>query len=89
MIRSCSSSKMTSLHEEDGTLQGFVEILRKYTQQRQTADGSRADAELLYSMLASSGDCIKVLGRDAKLTFMSESGRRLMEVSDFNAIRGC
>ena len=48
-----------------------------------------SDAEFLRSVLASSGDCIKVLDLDAKLVFMSERGQRIMEVSDFNAIRGC
>lgn len=43
----------------------------------------------LRSVLGSSGDCIKVLDLDAKLTFMSEGGMRVMEVSDFNAVRGC
>lgn len=40
-------------------------------------------------VLASINDCIKVLDLDARLTFMSEGGQRIMEVSDFNAIRGC
>ena len=43
----------------------------------------------LRGVLASSGDCIKVLDLDANILFMSEGGQRLMEVSDFNAIRGC
>ena len=43
----------------------------------------------LHGILASSGDCIKVLDLDANLIFMSEGGQRVMEVSDFNAIRGC
>jgi PAS domain S-box-containing protein len=40
-------------------------------------------------VLASIDDCIKVLDLDARLTFMSEGGQKIMEVSDFNAIRGC
>ncbi len=43
----------------------------------------------LTSVLASSTDCIKVLDLDGKLTFMSEGGQRVMEVSDFNAVEGC
>lgn len=43
----------------------------------------------LETVLASSGDCIKVLDLDANLIFMSEGGQRIMEVSDFNAIAGC
>ena len=47
------------------------------------------EAEFLRSVLASSSDCIKVLDLDGRLVFMSEGGQRVMEVSDFNAIRGC
>lgn len=43
----------------------------------------------LTSVLASSTDCIKILDLDARLTFMSEGGQKVMEVSDFNAIAGC
>lgn len=41
------------------------------------------------SLLAASEDCIKVIGLDGALNFMSEGGQRVMEVSDFNAIKGC
>jgi PAS domain S-box-containing protein len=41
------------------------------------------------SLLAASDDCIKVIDLDGKLSFMSEGGQRVMEVSDFNAIKGC
>jgi len=39
--------------------------------------------------LASSADCIKVLDLDGNLIFMSEGGKQVMEVGDFNAIHGC
>lgn len=41
------------------------------------------------SLLAASDDCIKVIDLDGRLSFMSEGGQRVMEVSDFNAIKGC
>lgn len=43
----------------------------------------------LSSVLAASTDCIKVLDLEGRLTFMSEGGMKVMEVSDFNAIEGC
>ncbi|PUA41547.1 hybrid sensor histidine kinase/response regulator [Pseudomonas protegens] len=49
----------------------------------------RETRELNTRVLASSNDCIKVLDLDGRLSFMSEGGRRVMEVSDFNAIVGC
>jgi PAS domain S-box-containing protein len=45
--------------------------------------------ELLNTLLASSGDCIKILDLDGNLIFMTEGGQRVMEVPDFGAIRGC
>jgi hypothetical protein len=41
---------------------------------------------LLSGVLASSTDCITVLDLDGRLTFMSEGGQRVMEVSEFGAI---
>ncbi len=47
------------------------------------------DARFLRAVLAASDDCIKVIGLDGTLEFMSDGGRRVMEVADFEAIRGC
>lgn len=47
------------------------------------------DVEFLRGVLAASGDCIKVLDLDGNLVFMTDVGQKIMEVSDFNAIRGC
>ena len=57
--------------------------------QRVAAAEQQADAAFLRSVLAASGDCIKVLSLDGKLQFMTEGGKRVMEVTDFEAIRGC
>ncbi len=45
--------------------------------------------ELLRSVLAGCGDCIKILDLDGRLQFMSEGGKRVMEVNDFSALKGC
>jgi PAS domain S-box-containing protein len=45
--------------------------------------------QFLHSLLASSGDCIKILDLDGNLVFMTEAGQRVMEVADFGAIKGC
>jgi PAS domain S-box-containing protein len=84
-----ANGEMMPLKDETGTVQGFIKILRDRTEQRNAAEAKRADAEFLRSVLASSGDCIKVLDLDARLLFMNESGQRSMEVSDFNSIEGC
>ena len=47
------------------------------------------NTELLRGVLAGCGDCIKVLDLDGRLQFMSEGGKRFMEVDDFSALKGC
>ncbi|WP_342167401.1 PAS domain S-box protein [Methylobacterium sp. SD21] len=80
---------MTSLRGLDGTHRGFVKAFSDRTQERNLATKEQADAEFMRSVLASSVDCIKVLDLDGGLTFMSEGGMKVMEVSDFNHIKGC
>ena len=82
-------SEMLPLRDAADAHRGFVKRVRNLTREREAAAAQHADLEFLRSVLAASGDCIKVLDLDAKLTFMTEQGQRLMEVSDFNAIRGC
>ena len=84
-----ASGEMMPLRDEAGQTQGFIKILRDRTAQQQAAERQRADTEFLRGVLAASGDCIKVLDLGGGLQFMNEGGQRLMEVSDFNAIRGC
>ncbi len=49
----------------------------------------RASEEFNRRILESSSDCIKVLDLDGALRFMSEGGRRLMEIDDWAAVAGC
>lgn len=82
------------------TTSGLVGVVVALRQALRASDAAKEDlvraateaAEreaFLTSVLSSSTDCIKVLDLDGKLTFMSEGGKRVMEVSDFNAISGC
>jgi two-component sensor histidine kinase len=45
--------------------------------------------DLLRSVLSGCGDCIKVLDLDGRLQFMSDGGKRVMEVDDFTTLKGC
>jgi two-component sensor histidine kinase len=47
------------------------------------------NGDLLRSVLSGCGDCIKVLDLDGRLQFMSDGGKRVMEVDDFNVLKGC
>ncbi|MCJ2039711.1 PAS domain-containing protein [Methylobacterium sp. J-059] len=84
-----ANGEMMPLRDEDGRHEGFLKILRDRTEQRNAAAKEQADAAFMRSVLASSADCIKVLDLDAKLTFMNEGGMAVMEVVDFNAVKGC
>jgi len=59
------------------------------------AELHQADASLvgnedvLRAVLAGCGDCIKILDLDGRLQFMSEGGKRVMEVDDFAPLKGC
>lgn len=52
-------------------------------------DDEIIDSAFVQTVLAASNDCIKILSLEGDLTYMSEGGRRVMEVSDFNLLRGC
>lgn len=75
----------------------LVEALRtalldadRLREERERALVVTAEREAFLSgVLGSSTDCIKVLDLDGKLTFMSDGGKRVMEISDFNAVAGC
>lgn len=51
--------------------------------------GLAGNADVLRGVLAGCGDCIKILDLDGRLQFMSEGGKRVMEVEDFRALKGC
>ena len=52
-------------------------------------DGLVDNADILRGILSASGDCIKILDLEGRLQFMSEGGKRVMEVEDFSALKGC
>ena len=45
--------------------------------------------DVLRGVLAGCGDCIKILDLDGRLQFMSDGGKRVMEVENFSALKGC
>ncbi|WP_141230153.1 PAS domain-containing protein [Pseudomonas sp. Irchel 3A5] len=64
-------------------------LFKDVTEVRRIESSLRDTEEFNSRVLASSNDCIKVIDLDGKLAFMSEGGMRVMEISDFNAVRGC
>jgi PAS domain S-box-containing protein len=84
-----ANGEMMPLRSQAGAHIGFVKILRDRTEQRRQAEEKRLDAEFLRGVLASSDDCIKVLDLNGDLLSMTEGGMKVMEVDDFETIRGC
>lgn len=84
------------IHGEDGEVVGLLNVTSDSTsrviaqRERDAALKDLTTSEaFIRSVFASSTDCIKILDLDGRLTFMTEGGQRVMEVSDFNAIVGC
>ncbi|WP_085808175.1 PAS domain-containing protein [Sphingomonas sp. TZW2008] len=61
---------------------------RDVTERHKATAALQASEEFNRKVLASSADCIKVLDLDARLEFLSEGGMCVMEVDDFELIRG-
>ena len=75
--------------DDAGTVTGIFVQGSDVTEAHAAQQAQRESEEFNRRILASSNDCIKVLDLDGTLSFMSDGGQRIMEVSDFNAIRGC
>lgn len=58
-------------------------------ERRRAEKEARATAAFLSSVLGASTDCIKVVELDGSLSFMTDGGMKVMEISDFNTVRGC
>jgi two-component sensor histidine kinase len=56
---------------------------------RAAGAGLADNDDLLRGVLEGCGDCIKILDLDGRLQFMSEGGKRVMEVEDFGKLKGC
>ena len=55
----------------------------------EAGDGLGENEDVLRSVLSGCGDCIKILDLDGRLLFMSEGGKRVMEVEDFSNWKNC
>lgn len=82
-------SRAVPVKDEEGRVTEWFGMAADVTTRHRAVEQLRESEAFMRGVLASSNDCIKVLDLDAKLTFMSEGGKRVMEVSDFNAVVGC
>ena len=71
---------MSSFNTRDGSVKSLAKAL----------DAEQVSpTALLEAVLSASDDCVKILDLDGRLLFMSEGGKRIMEVDDFDALKGC
>jgi two-component sensor histidine kinase len=82
-------SRAVPIRDEEGRVTEWFGMAADVTARYRAVEQLREREAFTRGVLAASNDCIKVLDLDAKLTFMSEGGKRVMEVSDFNAVAGC
>lgn len=81
--------------DEHGSVGGLLNVTSDVThrvlalRERDSAvTESQASEAFMASVLASSTDCIKVLDPNGHITFMSEGGLELMEIDDFDHVKG-
>ena len=83
-----ASGELMPLRKPDGTVEGFVKILRDQTERRQ-ADETYREAQTLNTLiLNSSRDCIFVLDREARTQFVSPGAVESMGLTDASATLG-
>ncbi|KPX57652.1 PAS domain-containing protein [Pseudomonas amygdali] len=83
------SLSYSPLYGDNGLIEGVFCRVNETTSQVIAQVRQNENEAFTDRVLSSINDCIKVLDLDSRLTFMSEGGQQIMEVSDFNAIRGC
>lgn len=83
------SFSFSPLHGETGRPEGILCLVQETTEQVRGALKLEKNEAFTNRVLASINDCINVLDLDARVTFMSEMSKEVMEVSDFNEMRGC
>lgn len=74
--------------DTDGAVSGIVVSGSDVTDRVVALDDLTKSEKFLKSILDSSQDCIKVLDLRGNLVFMNDSGQEVMEVCDFDTVKG-
>ncbi len=82
------SGEIMPLRGPDGTVEGFIKILRDRTEQRRADDALREAQTLNTLILNSSRDCMFVLDLEARIQFVSPGGIESLEMTDATTVLG-
>jgi PAS domain S-box-containing protein len=83
------AGSMTLLKDEETEEHiGYVKIVRDRTKQHQAGERLRASEAVLRSVMENNADCLKLLTPEGLLTFMNGPGQRMLEIDDFETVRG-
>lgn len=66
----------------------YADLQQRLEEQQQMQKALRESEEMSSNVLNSSGDCIKVMGLDTCLISINQPGMRLLEIDDFETVRG-
>ncbi len=81
------NAELVCQRDDDGRVHGFVSLLRDRTEAHLAALRQRADTEFLNSVLAASGDCIKVLDLEGRVALINQGGLQLLEAQGLAALQ--
>ena len=76
------------LFDLDGQCSGLINVLVDVTEQRAMELKLRESEAFLRSIVGATTDCLKVLDLDGRIEWISESGLRLMEITQLPAVHG-
>ena len=78
----------TPMFDDGGRITGQLGFVQDITPLRELQADARIQAEFNRQIIASSPDCTKVLDLDGRVVQMTAQGCRLVEVDDFEQVRG-
>jgi PAS domain S-box-containing protein len=80
--------QLAPLRNGEGQITHLIPSAMDLSARRETEAALRASEEFSRTVLESSPDCVKVLDSEGRLQFMNANGRCLMEIDDFEQLRG-
>ncbi len=80
---------MTRLEDDTtGEHLGYVKLVRDRTAEHEAGERLEASEALLRNIFDNSADCLNILTSDGRLSSMNDAGLRLLEIDDFEDVRG-